>query len=252
MENRRLTVYEVLQDGFKKTFNYFWVCLKGLFTLSLIGLLVLVGLALVNWSWVSIIVDQAPELAEQAKACGNNVQCIKTIFWPLISPHVLVFIISLSVAILIYLWLTFSMVRYFLNVHDTGTASIRDLFLPIGKVIKIMIASALTLLIVLGGLVLLIIPGIYWGMRLSQFQYFIIDKNAGIIESLKMSWAATDGYSLQLFCLYLIINVIVGLTNGIFGLFMLFTVPLQFITYACMYRKLTSGHAKAQERANEA
>ena len=248
MENRRLTISAVLQDGFKKTISYFWVSLKGLLFISLIGLLVLVGLALVNWAWVSVIVSRASELMDQAQLCGDNMSCIRTIFWPLISPHMVVFIISLAIASLIYLWLTFSMVRYFLKVHDTGTASIRNLFLPIGKVIKILIASPLALLIVLGGLVLLIIPGIYWGIRLAQFQYFIIDKDAGIIESLKMSWAATDGYSLQLFCLYIIIGVVTSLANGVFFLFMLFTVPFQWITYACMYRKLTAQHSKEQDK----
>lgn len=248
MEARKLTISAVLRDGFKKTFSYFWVSLKGLLAVLLIGLLVLLGLMLVNWSWVSTIVSQSSELMNQAELCGDNMTCIKTIFWPLISPHLLLFIISSSVAFMFYLWLTFSMVRYFLMVHDTGNASIRDLFLPLGKVIKIFAASFLALMVVLGGLVLLIIPGIYWGMRLSQFQYFIIDQDAGIIEALKMSWAATNGYSLQLFCVYFIINVIASLANGIFVIFMLFTVPLQFITYACMYRRLTAEHAKEQER----
>jgi hypothetical protein len=244
MEKRRLVISEVLRDGLKKTFHYFWACLKGLITLSCIGLLVLIGLALVNWAWISVIVKQAPDLMDQIKLCSDNMACVKTLLWPFISPHLLLFIISLCLAFFIYLWLTFSMVRYFLNVHDTGTASLRDLFLPLGKVFKIVIAALLSLLVVLGGLVLLIIPGIYWGMRLSQFQYFIIDKNAGIIESLKMSWAATEGYSLRLFGLYLIINVVVSIVGGIFSLLMIFTVPFQFITYACMYRKLTSEHVK--------
>jgi hypothetical protein len=252
MENRRLTISGVLKDGFKKTFSYFLACLKGILFLSLMGFLVLVGLVLINWSWVATILRQAPELIEQMRACADNAQCIKTIFWPLISPHILLFIASAVAAILVYMWLAFSMQRYFLNVHDTGTASIRDFLLPLGKAFNMLIAASLVLLIVLGGLVLLIIPGIYWGIRFSQFQYFIIDKDAGIIESLKMSWAATDGYSLKLLVLYLIIGFIASLATSIFFVLAVFTLPFQYITYACMYRSLTSAHGAAKSQENQA
>lgn len=251
MEARRLTVYEVLQEGFNKIFKHFLSCLKGLFGVALVGFITLAILVLVNWSWAAHIIRQAPEIMEQAKACGENGACIKALFWPLISPHLFMFVISACIAILVLAWISLGMVRYFLNVHDSGNASIKDLFLPIGKAAKLIITSMLFSLIILSGLVLLVIPGIYWGIRFGQFQYFIIDKDAGIIESLKMSWAATNGYGWQIFFLALIINGIAWVAN-MFVPLILITIPLQFIVYACIYRKLTSSHRETDQKIAQA
>lgn len=251
MELRRLTIYEVLQAGFTKTFKHFWACLKGLLGVALMGLITLVGFALINWSLVTKFILQLPSIMEQAQACGDNAECLKVLVLSLglTKIHLIIFTVSLIAIALIFSWLAFGMLRYYLNVYDKGTASIKDLFLPIGMSVKLMIAILLFLLIILGGLVLLIVPGIYWMVRFSQFGYFIIDKNAGIIESLKMSWAVTDGYSWQVLALTIIIGII-GALGSAFALFMIVTTPMQFLMRSCMYRKLTSARERVEEVIN--
>jgi hypothetical protein len=53
--------------------------------------------------------------------------------------------------------------------------------------------SLLVAVIIIGGLILLIIPGIYLAVRLSFASYHFVDSDLPIKECLKASWADTDG-----------------------------------------------------------
>jgi hypothetical protein len=85
---------------------------------------------------------------------------------------------------------------------------------------------------------------VFMGTRLTFFSYFIIDKETGIIESIKASWKATEGNFWPLFLLQLIlagINVL-GALALLFGL--LITMPLSMLAMAAAYKKLTSDSTK--------
>lgn len=75
-------------------------------------------------------------------------------------------------------------------------------------------------LIVLSGVILLIIPGIYLGIRL-QFASLYMIEGAGIMEALKKSWKLTKGNMLKLALLYLICVglVLAGIIVLIVGVF---------------------------------
>lgn len=55
--------------------------------------------------------------------------------------------------------------------------------------LRIFLMQILTVLIILGGLLLLIVPGVIAFQRLLLAQYYLIDQDLGIIDSLKASWA---------------------------------------------------------------
>ena len=59
------------------------------------------------------------------------------------------------------------------------------------NIITYFLASLITGFVVLAGFLFFIIPGIYLALRLQFFQAFIIEENAGIIESLHKSWEIT-------------------------------------------------------------
>jgi uncharacterized membrane protein len=85
----------------------------------------------------------------------------------------------------------------------------------------------------------LIIPGIILSIRLSFFDYLIVDKNSRIVESLKRSWEITKGSTLNLFLLYLLLGLInlLGVFALIVGLF--WSIPTTMIAEAFVYRKLS-------------
>lgn len=148
-------------------------------------------------------------------------------------------IISL-VFLILFLIIQLGAYNLVLKIVDGHKAVIQDLYTYSNmgmKVLKNIVAGFLVGVIVLGGLILFIIPGIYLGIRLMFFTYYIVDKDAGIIDSLKMSWDLTRGGVINLFLLsllFLLINFIGALFLGI-GLAV--TMPLTFLATAVLYRK---------------
>lgn len=101
-----------------------------------------------------------------------------------------------------------------------------------------LIVTILMGLIVLGGFILLIVPGFIWAIQFSMAPYLIIDKKMSIMEALKESSKMTHGKKWQLFAfgLNLIgINILGVLALGI-GLFA--TVPTSMVADALVYEKL--------------
>src|SRR3989344_5400904 len=101
-------------------------------------------------------------------------------------------------------------------------------------------ASLLAGLAVVGGLILLILPGIWVAVRLSMVRFEVID-GAGIRESLNKSWALTEGHfwRLFLFMLALILLNILGAALLMVGL--LISIPVTMLAYAHVYQKLKKG-----------
>ncbi|MDR1645027.1 MAG: glycerophosphoryl diester phosphodiesterase membrane domain-containing protein [Tannerellaceae bacterium] len=91
--------------------------------------------------------------------------------------------------------------------------------------------------ILLGTLVLLL-PAIYVAIRLMFYQAFIIEEDAGIIESLKKSWQITKGQELPLFLLALVWLglFIAGFLLFLIGLFVAY--PLMLMMYCYTFRQL--------------
>lgn len=93
-------------------------------------------------------------------------------------------------------------------------------------------------LIVAGGIILLIIPGIIWAIKFQYFGYCIIDQNLDPVDALKKSSAITNGMKWELFGF----GIVLALVN-ILGVLILFvglftTVPTTLVAYAFVYRKL--------------
>jgi len=132
------------------------------------------------------------------------------------------------------------MIKIALEFTDNSKAKLGDLFSCIPLLPKYLIASILYGLIVLGGMILLIIPAIIWGIKFHFFSYFIVDKGEGAIEALKRSSSITMGakWDLFLFGLLIIGINILGLLALVIGLFA--TIPTSMVAIAFVYRKLSA------------
>jgi membrane-anchored glycerophosphoryl diester phosphodiesterase (GDPDase) len=73
------------------------------------------------------------------------------------------------------------------------------------KYIIFLFAYVLSTFLVIGGLVLFVIPGIYLYFRLIFFPFAIIIDNESVMGSLKRSWRITRGNTLKLFLIWLVI-----------------------------------------------
>ena len=108
------------------------------------------------------------------------------------------------------------------------------------NIITYFLASLITGFVVLAGFLFFIIPGIYLALRLQFFQAFIIEENAGIIESLHKSWEITKGQVLPLFILALVMIGILILGCILFGIGIFVAVPLIYMMYGYVFRKLNT------------
>lgn len=121
-----------------------------------------------------------------------------------------------------------------------GTPRVADLFSQMRFFWRYLGASILYGLIVLGGFLLLIVPGVIWFLKFSLWPYFLVDQNVGVIESLKLSARATKGYKPSLFVLYIYLGAVnfLGIVALFVGLF--FTAPITLLAIAWVYRRLSA------------
>lgn len=133
--------------------------------------------------------------------------------------------------------------RMALNFVDNGSSTWAELFPPRVNYWTYLLASVLFNLITFAGTLLLIVPGVIWGLMFAFYNYFIIDKQVGVMDSLKASAAATKGsrWNLFLFFLTLLGINILGLLALVVGLVV--TLPLSALATAYVYRQLSAGEA---------
>ena len=141
------------------------------------------------------------------------------------------------------------LIKIVVKFYDKQKPSFADLYRHYRLVLKFFLASIVVGFAVVVGLILFILPGIYLGIKLQFFSYFIVDKKMGPIEAIKASWAATDGsfWNLFLFGLVCIGVNILGLMA--LGIGLLLTLPTTMMAIAYVYRKLSGGGAVVSKPA---
>lgn len=93
-------------------------------------------------------------------------------------------------------------------------------------------------LLIAVGLVLFIVPGIYFATKYWFALYIFIDKRKGIMESFTQSAKLTEGIKLKLFLLGILQQLIIaaGLLALLVGLFV--AIPINALSDFYLYRKL--------------
>lgn len=132
------------------------------------------------------------------------------------------------------------LMRIPLKIYDKQKAVFSDLFSCYPLFFKYLGGVILYILIVLGGTLLLIVPGIIWAAQYSFYPLIIIDKNVGPVTALKMSSRMTRGIKGKLLWLWLAllgINIL-GLCAFVVGL--LITIPVTMLAGVYAYRTLSA------------
>jgi len=159
-------------------------------------------------------------------------------------PTVLLLVIGLMYLAFFLGWIFIStllqmgLLKIWLKFVDAQKPEFGDLFGQYPVFFRYLLSSILYGLIILGGTILLVIPGIIWAIKYMFFGYLVIDQKMGAIEALKASGKITMGYKWDLFVfgiLCLLVNI-AGTLLCLVGL--LFTVPITMIAWAYLYRKL--------------
>lgn len=101
------------------------------------------------------------------------------------------------------------------------------------------ICTILYVLSILGGLVLLILPGIFFAIRLQFVSCIAVDhETMHPFDAFKKSWHMTRGRFWQLFG-YQILFILFNLTGLLaFGIGLLFTIPITAVAFVHLYDRL--------------
>jgi len=116
-----------------------------------------------------------------------------------------------------------------------------DLFVPFQRNwISSVLAQILVTIIVVIGLILLIVPGIFLAVRLSFVPFLVVDEGRGPVDAITESFNRTSGYGWTIFgaALLAILVVLVGLILLVVG-----TIPatmLVYLAFASLYAAVTS------------
>ena len=141
---------------------------------------------------------------------------------------------------LVNLVVSLALLTIALKITDGGTPGTADLTVKLPLFKNYLVGSIYYGLIVLGGMLLLVIPGIIWAIQYQFYPYAIVDKGASPKEALAMSKQMTMGRRWRLF----LFGSILGLLNLggalLFGVGLLVTVPISMIGMAYLYRKLST------------
>lgn len=126
----------------------------------------------------------------------------------------IVLAIALPFAPMIFsMGVTRGFIRILLDIYQSNASTVSRLFseISIKKSLQFLVLIFTLALIVIVGFVLLFIPGVIFLARFFYAPYVMVDRNTGIIDSLRISWNITSGVTLM----SLLFIIVVGLINVI-------------------------------------
>jgi small-conductance mechanosensitive channel len=142
------------------------------------------------------------------------------------------------ISFVVGMFVNMAQIKVGLRFSKGETADFPDLYNEWPRFWDFLLGSILYALIVIGGLILLIIPGIYWAIKYQFYGYLIIDQGMGPMDAIKKSSELTDGvkWNLLVFWLALFGIYILGFLACCVGL--LFAIPVIMVAVAYVYRTL--------------
>jgi len=141
-------------------------------------------------------------------------------------------------AFFVWSFLTMNQIKIYLRIYDGQVVTYTDLFSDLNRFVNFLVGYVLLLLIIVGGCILLIFPGVIWGLKYGFTPYLIVDKGIAPMSALRKSAEITAGHKGELFLIFLtIVGIrVVGLLVFCVGL--LAAYPLGDMMWVDCYRKL--------------
>lgn len=212
------TIRRALEEGWRGTTRHFWF---------------VVGVAVIFY-----VLSAIPGLVEMMVPNDRE----DGFFW------VIYVVVSLG-SWLLQSIMSMGLIKIALNILAGQPVEYRQLFSEHRKLFTFVAASFLYGVIVMVGVVLFIIPGIYWALKYQFFAYYIVEANDGVFDALRKSGEITRGAILKLLA-FSCLNVAIGLLGVLFfGIGLLVAMPITMIATASVYRQLSARFTPAAGEA---
>ncbi|HEX4069062.1 MAG TPA: hypothetical protein VHX42_03100 [Candidatus Babeliales bacterium] len=239
MNHRKSHVFDSVGFAFKELVEhvrlFVMVLLSGLLSIVVVGAVI----AFLNKGFLKALLSS--QALQDYQGCAGY-ECATVAYnsgaavMGMVSANLFSVLISAVVLILFFIGLDLGLRKIALDLHDHHESSAKKLFSSLSLTPAAFVGWILYALMVWIGWIFFILPGFIALLRFAFFPYFIIDKHAGPIHALKMSWAMTEDHVWDIFAFWLMIKIIVffGFSSGI-GIAI--TWPLSTLAYAYYYRK---------------
>ena len=132
---------------------------------------------------------------------------------------------------------TLGMVRTTIKSVDKKDLSIGELF-HVHLFGKYIVTAILYLIMFFGGLMLFVVPGLYWGMKYQFATYLVVDRKLSIAASFEESARMVQGHEWDLFAYWLVMILLNVLGLLMFGIGIVITLPVTLVGYTYLYRQL--------------
>lgn len=159
-----------------------------------------------------------------------------------------IFLVASFAGVIFNIIFGIGLIKIYLKFCDNEVGDLGDLFS--GRNLKLffsyLLVSIVYTFIIIAGLILIIVPGIIWGIQFQFCTFLVVDKGMNPAEALKKSSSITKGAKWDLFVfglLMLLINL-VGMLALFIGLFV--TIPITMLALTFVYRKLLAQSETAQ------
>lgn len=137
-------------------------------------------------------------------------------------------VVGQPLSIVISIWFAIAFARALLASARYKRIDLNQSLTISGKLFwNMLLLELLLVLSIAGGLILLIVPGIIIGSRLSLAQYYLVDRDCDALEAYKASWRATKGHLGKVFgivgvaiLMILPVITIIGIILTVYWIFM--------------------------------
>lgn len=142
------------------------------------------------------------------------------------------------VGLLATTWMTCGTTWIYLQMRRGTRLPFSKLFTSVESFLPVLGASLLYYLIVFVGLIFLIVPGIYFGIKYQFTVPLIIDKKLGVFEAMRHSAAMTQGRKMSIFGFDLVMIGVVLLGVLCLGVGIFVAIPVAGLASIDLYEKL--------------
>lgn len=143
------------------------------------------------------------------------------------------------VAYIVSMWVRMGIVHGSVQAARGENVTAGDFFIGWDNVGQFVLSTLLYSLIIGVGMILLVVPGVIWGLRYSMYGYYVVTQGAGPVEALQKSAAATDGHKGELFGLCFASAGVVILGALCLGVGLLWALPTVEIAWSAAFLELS-------------
>jgi len=238
MARRNFPVYDFAVYGIKTMLENIRLFILAMLAFFASMIAALFATSIIAWPVIAKLMTFKDAYKQEFMTCTSKAECLSVFrsMWtdvlvPLFYTHKVLLIACSLVFIILMAGFGAGLIRITLDLYDKKKSHVRKLFSCFGYVPRLLVAGIIVGSAILLGFTLFVIPGIYLAMRLFFFKFYIIDKDAGVIECMRKSFRATRGLEWEILGIVIVAGVFFAITPFI-GL------PVGALMSVAAYRKV--------------